>query len=162
MGGRAAHAVSGCAAVADTLTPTDFTNLKKDRPMEPLTGFILYFAFASVVAGIARKKGLMWLGYFLTILIGGPLAVMGASILTEGNAGGVMSALLAFTVPVIALLIVLLSKNQKQIAAETGQFGGYRKCPFCAEPVRVEAVKCKHCGSALEPAQAEASAKSPF
>ena len=25
----------------------------------------------------------------------------------------------------------------------------YRKCPFCAEPIRREAVKCKHCGSEL-------------
>ncbi|NOT08295.1 MAG: hypothetical protein HOP28_08815 [Gemmatimonadales bacterium] len=24
-----------------------------------------------------------------------------------------------------------------------------RKCPFCAEPVRAEAIKCRHCGSAL-------------
>ena len=130
--------------------------------MEPITGFALYFAFAAVVAGIAHKKGLMWLGYLLAILVGGPLTVMGASIITEGNAGGVVSAFLAFSVPVIALLIVLLSKNQEQIAAKTGQFGAYRKCPFCAEPVRVEAVKCKHCGSALESAQAGASAKSPF
>jgi|GEM_PF-1143226 len=127
--------------------------------MEPITGFALYVAFAAVVAGIAHKKGLMWLGYLLAILVGGPLMVMGASIITEGNAGGVVSALLAFSVPVIALLIILLSKNQEQIAAETGQFGVYRKCPFCAEPVRVEAVKCKHCGSSLEPGPAEAPAK---
>lgn len=25
-----------------------------------------------------------------------------------------------------------------------------RKCPFCAEGVRAEAIKCKHCGSELE------------
>lgn len=27
--------------------------------------------------------------------------------------------------------------------------GQLKKCPFCAENVRREAVKCKHCGSAL-------------
>lgn len=26
---------------------------------------------------------------------------------------------------------------------------GYKKCPFCAETVRAEAAKCKHCGSDL-------------
>jgi hypothetical protein len=25
-----------------------------------------------------------------------------------------------------------------------------KACPFCAEDVRVEAIKCKHCGSALD------------
>jgi hypothetical protein len=26
----------------------------------------------------------------------------------------------------------------------------YKKCPFCAEPIRREAVKCKHCGETLQ------------
>lgn len=26
-----------------------------------------------------------------------------------------------------------------------------RRCPFCAEDIRVEAIKCKHCGSMIEP-----------
>lgn len=24
-----------------------------------------------------------------------------------------------------------------------------KKCPFCAEPILVEAIKCKHCGSSI-------------
>ncbi|WP_443025711.1 zinc ribbon domain-containing protein [Sphingomonas sp. PB2P12] len=27
-----------------------------------------------------------------------------------------------------------------------------RRCPYCAETVRTEATKCKHCGSQLPPA----------
>ncbi|AOJ73234.1 MULTISPECIES: zinc ribbon domain-containing protein [Burkholderia] len=119
--------------------------------MEPLTGFILYAVFALLVAAIAKKKGLRGWVYFLVTIVLGPVVVMGTSVVTQGTASGVLAATLAFFVPVIALVAVLLAKNGQQIAAETGRFGGYRKCPFCAEPVRVEAIKCKHCGSALEP-----------
>jgi hypothetical protein len=27
----------------------------------------------------------------------------------------------------------------------------YRECPFCAEEIRAQAIKCKHCGSEVEP-----------
>lgn len=41
-------------------------------------------------------------------------------------------------------------------AALPAPVGVIRRCPFCAEEVRVEAIKCRHCGSALEaPAQAQ-------
>jgi len=116
--------------------------------VEPLTGFILYGAFALLVAAIAKKKGLRGWVYFLAIIVLGPVVVMGTSVVTQGN--GVVAAMLALLVPVVALVVVLLAKSGQQIAAETGQFGEYKKCPFCAEPVRLDAVKCRHCGSTLE------------
>lgn len=119
--------------------------------MGPLTGFILYAVFALLVAAVAKKKGLRGWAYFLAIIVLGPIVVMGTSIVTAGNASGALAAILAFLVPVAALVVVLLAKSGEQIAAETGQYGNYCKCPFCAESVRAEAVKCKHCGSALEP-----------
>lgn len=27
----------------------------------------------------------------------------------------------------------------------------HKRCPFCAEDVKIEAIKCKHCGSSLQP-----------
>lgn len=125
--------------------------------MEPLTGFILYAVFALLVAAIAKKKGLRGWAYFLAIIVLGPIVVMGTSVVTQGTASGALAAALASLVPVVALGAVLLARNGQQIAAETGQYGEYRKCPFCAEPVRIEAVKCKHCSSALDPGESRAT-----
>ncbi|WP_371229062.1 hypothetical protein ACAW63_22665 [Pseudomonas sp. QE6] len=32
---------------------------------------------------------------------------------------------------------------------------GLRECPFCAELIKMQAIKCKHCGSDVEPVKAE-------
>ncbi len=51
---------------------------------------------------------------------------------------------LLFIVAIIHSL--LISKNDKAIE-ENQLWNGMRKCPFCAELVKQEAIKCKHCGS---------------
>jgi phage shock protein PspC (stress-responsive transcriptional regulator) len=32
--------------------------------------------------------------------------------------------------------------------------GAWRRCPWCAESIRAEALKCRHCGSVLEAGRA--------
>lgn len=58
---------------------------------------------------------------------------------------GVLFGPLAF----IVIFLPSMSKVSEERAIRTGESGDYKKCPFCAEAVRKEAVKCKHCGSEL-------------
>ena len=61
-------------------------------------------------------------------------------------------ALLGFLLGPIGLLITLVSStDQAQLDSASLASGLNRKCPFCAELVRAEAKKCRHCGSELPP-----------
>lgn len=52
---------------------------------------------------------------------------------------------------IVALPFSIVLKSKTSVAAATAT----RKCPKCAELIQPEAVKCKHCGSDLEPLSAE-------
>uniref|UniRef100_UPI001FE15B38 zinc ribbon domain-containing protein n=1 Tax=Desulfovibrio oxyclinae TaxID=63560 RepID=UPI001FE15B38 len=41
-------------------------------------------------------------------------------------------------------------RRQEQQAREAEQ-AELRDCPYCAEPIKKKAIKCKHCGSDVEP-----------
>lgn len=41
--------------------------------------------------------------------------------------------------------------NEKQVASTQTEAGEFRKCPFCAESIRREAIKCRYCGSEIAP-----------
>jgi hypothetical protein len=54
----------------------------------------------------------------------------------------------------IAIIHALVMKGETG-AAQGGQ--GSKKCPYCAETIKQEAIVCKHCGRDLPPLQAAPS-----
>lgn len=114
--------------------------------MEPAVGFLLYLVATTVVVVVARKRGQKAWVYGLLCIV---LAPVVARIAYGASGSSGTAGFVAFLVPVVALFVALSSKTSEQVAVVSGEHGDFRKCPFCAESVRREAIKCKHCGSDL-------------
>lgn len=115
--------------------------------MEPIYGFMLYFAACMIVSAIASKRGRSGLILFVVSIVAGVGMVMFVSQVIGQRT---MAGFGAFLVPLAALVWALMTKSSAELAVEEGHYGDFRKCPFCAESVRKEAIKCKHCGSSIE------------
>lgn len=115
--------------------------------MEPVFGFMLFFVALIVVGVVAAKRGQPWWAYVLGSIVG---AFVMVPLVAHGGGSSTAAAVAAFLVPAAALFLSLATKTSEAAAVVAGEHGAFRKCPFCAESIRKEAVKCKHCGSAVE------------
>lgn len=89
-----------------------------------MTYIIVWIICGAICAMIAGAKGRSGAAFFLLGLLLGPIGV-----------------LLAFCTPA----------NQVAVEHNRLSTGAERKCPYCAELVKTEAIRCKHCSADLEP-----------
>lgn len=117
----------------------------------PLILVVLFLLISAIAAFVASMKGRSGWKLFLK-MNAAALAIDVFMLLAfpdlEYRRLGVTLVILAGGV--VALGMAIFSPNLMQIAVRDGQYSDYKRCPQCAEPVRKEAVKCKHCHSKLE------------
>ena len=93
----------------------------------------IWLPFGVVSAVVAKNRGRSGCGWFLLGILFGPFGLI-----------------LAFVV----------AKNQAVLEQRLVQRGEMQYCPYCAELIRAEAIKCRHCGENF--GEDQSSSHSPY
>lgn len=120
--------------------------------MEPAYGLMLILALSALNTVIAWRRSRSAGAFLASSIVPAIPLVFIVGWLSNGD-GLIMGWAAAFPA-IVTFIAVLVVTNGKEVAARTGKHGAYTRCRFCAEPVRREAIKCKHCGSDLSTIEA--------
>ncbi len=92
----------------------------------------IWLIFGVISAIIANNKGRSGCGWFIVGVLLGPIGI---------------------------ILALVVSKDDDRITRDVIDRGDMKACPHCQELVKVEASKCKHCGSVLSDNQVYSQSK---
>jgi hypothetical protein len=103
---------------------------------------------------VSLMIGTMWLLYVFNMDTSVPIGLTGQRIqnlsLMERRQTHLILAIVTVLVGALLLVVASLRGGLALDDIESVQDDDYRSCPHCAEPIRLAAVLCRHCRSAVE------------